>query len=81
MSATPTRVAVQLGAATVRVAGAEAGGEPWLVAELPAPGPGMAALLADLAGPHPEELLLVHPASWAPARVARWVRHCVGLAG
>lgn len=81
MTGTPTRVAVQVGAATVRVAGAEADGEPWLIAELPGPGPGVAALLADLVEPVPDELLLVHPACWPAARVAAWARDAAGLAG
>jgi type VII secretion-associated protein (TIGR03931 family) len=81
VSGTPVRVAVQLGAATVRVAGAEADGEPWLVAELPAPGPGVAGLLAELVGPRPEELVLVHPGCWPPPRAAEWALACAGLAG
>jgi type VII secretion-associated protein (TIGR03931 family) len=76
----PVRVAVQEGAGFVRVAGAEVDGPPWLIAELPAPGPGVATLLADLVGPPPEELVLVHPARWPPARAARWARECAGLA-
>jgi type VII secretion-associated protein (TIGR03931 family) len=80
VSGTPVRVAVQQGAATVRVAGAEHDGPPRLVAELPAPGPGLPALLAELVGPPPDELLLVHPARWPPDRVARWVRENSGLA-
>jgi type VII secretion-associated protein (TIGR03931 family) len=81
VTGTPVRVAVQEGAGFVRVAGAEAGGPPWLIAELPAPGPGVAVLLAELVGPPPEELVLVHPARWPPARAARWARDCAGLAG
>jgi type VII secretion-associated protein (TIGR03931 family) len=77
---TPVRVAVQEGAGTVRVAGAGADGPPWLIAELPAPGPGVAALLGELVGPPPEELVLVHPARWTPARAARWALDCAGLA-
>jgi type VII secretion-associated protein (TIGR03931 family) len=76
----PVRVAIQEGAATVRVAGAAADGPPWLIAELPAPGPGVAVLLADLVGAAPEELVLVHPARWPPERADRWVRDCAGLA-
>jgi type VII secretion-associated protein (TIGR03931 family) len=76
----PVRVAIQEGAGTVRVAGAEADGPPWLIAELTAPGPGVAALLAELVGPPPEELVLVHPARWPPERAARWARDCAGLA-
>jgi type VII secretion-associated protein (TIGR03931 family) len=80
MSGPPVRVAVQGGAATVRVAGAEHDGPPWLVAELPAPGPELPVLLAELIGTPPEELLLVHPGRWAPARVAQWADDCAGLA-
>jgi len=76
----PVRVAVQEGSDTVRVAGAEADGQPWLIAELPAPGPGIEVLLAELVGPAPEELVLVHPGRWPPARAARWARDCAGLA-
>jgi type VII secretion-associated protein (TIGR03931 family) len=74
------RVAVQEGAGTVRVAGAGADGPPWLIAELPAPGPGVAALLGELVGPPPQELVLVHPARWTPARAAQWALDCAGLA-
>ena len=42
VSGSPSRVAVQVGARTVRVAGATADGEPWLVAERPGPGPAVA---------------------------------------
>jgi type VII secretion-associated protein (TIGR03931 family) len=80
MSGTPVRVAVQEGADTVRVAGAERDGLPWLVAELPTPGAGLPALLAGLVGPAPQELVLVHPGSWPPARVARWAQEYAGLA-
>jgi type VII secretion-associated protein (TIGR03931 family) len=80
MSGTPVRVAVQEGADTVRVAGAERDGLPWLVAELPMPGAGLPALLAELVGPAPQELVLVHPGSWPPARVARWAQEYAGLA-
>ncbi|HYH30196.1 MAG TPA: type VII secretion-associated protein [Pseudonocardia sp.] len=79
MSGTPVRVAVQEGAARVRVAG-HADGAPWLVAEFPAPGPGVAALLAELVGAPPEELVLVHPGRWPDERVARWVQVCAELA-
>jgi type VII secretion-associated protein (TIGR03931 family) len=81
VTGTPVRVAVQEGAGFVRVAGAEADGPPWLIAELPAPGPGVAALLAELVGPPPQELVLVHPARWPPASAERWARDCAGLAG
>src|ERR671915_830446 len=80
MSGTPVRVAVQEGADTVRVAGAERDGLPWLVAELPMPGAGLPALLGELVGPAPQELVLVHPGSWPPARVARWAQEYAGLA-
>jgi type VII secretion-associated protein (TIGR03931 family) len=80
VSGTPVRVAVQAGAAAVRVAGAAAEGAPWLLAELPAPGPATAALLAELVAPGPEELVLVHPGRWPPDRVAEWVRRHAGLA-
>jgi type VII secretion-associated protein (TIGR03931 family) len=80
MSGTPVRVAVQEGADTVRVAGAERDGLPWLVAELPTSGAGLPALLAELVGPTPQELVLVHPGSWPPARVARWAQEYAGLA-
>ena len=76
----PVRVAVQEGAGFVRVAGAEADGPPRLIAELPAPGPGVAALLTQLVGAPPEELVLVHPARWPPARSTQWARDCAGLA-
>ncbi len=83
MTAVPVRVAVQLGADAVRVAGAGADGEPWLVAELPAAetlqtpvgGP-----VAELVGPDVEELVLVHPGRWPPARVAEWAPGCAGTA-
>jgi type VII secretion-associated protein (TIGR03931 family) len=80
MSGTPVRVAVQEGADTVRVAGTERDGLPWLVAELPTPGPGLPALLAELVGPAPQELVLVHPGSWPADRVARWTQEYAGLA-
>jgi type VII secretion-associated protein (TIGR03931 family) len=76
----PERVAVQEGAAFVRVAGASADGPPWLIAEVPAPGPGVAALLAELVGPPPQELVLVHPARWSAERASAWARECAGLA-
>ncbi|TWF78368.1 type VII secretion-associated protein (TIGR03931 family) [Pseudonocardia hierapolitana] len=76
----PVRVAVQEGAGFVRIAGAGDDGAPWLIAELPASGPGVAALLADLVGPPPRELVLVHPARWPPERAAQWARDCAGLA-
>lgn len=81
MTGTPLRVAVQEGAGVVRIAGAGADGPPWLIAELPAPGPGVAALLTELVGSPPQELVLVHPARWPPACAQRWARECAGLAG
>jgi type VII secretion-associated protein (TIGR03931 family) len=80
VSGTPVRVAVQLGAATARVAAAGADGEPWLVAQTPARGTTVASLLAELA-PGPEELVLVHPPSWTALCTASWVDRCGGLAG
>lgn len=80
MSGTPTRVAVQVGRAAVRIAGAEADGEPWLIAELSAPAAGVADLLADLVGAAPDELLLIHPGSWPASRTAVWAHRCRGLA-
>jgi type VII secretion-associated protein (TIGR03931 family) len=80
VSGVPVRVAVQEGAACVRIAGADADGAPWLVAELPAPCSGVAALLAELVGPAPEELVLVHPARWPDARAERWAQDCAPLA-
>jgi type VII secretion-associated protein (TIGR03931 family) len=80
MSGTPVRVAVQAGEATVRVAAAEHDGPPWLVAELPAPGPELPTLLAELVGTPPEQLLLVHPGRWTPASAAQWAHDCAGLA-
>ncbi|GAA1331347.1 type VII secretion-associated protein [Pseudonocardia xinjiangensis] len=79
MSGTPVRVAVQLGAATARVAAAGADGEPWLVARKPARGVTVASLLAEFA-PGPEELVLVHPPGWPAPRTASWVGRCAGLA-
>ena len=74
-------MAVQFGTAAVRIAGAEADGEPWLIAELPAPAAGVADLLADLVGAPPDELLLVHPGSWSAGRATAWAQRCSGLAG
>jgi type VII secretion-associated protein (TIGR03931 family) len=82
----PVRVAVQLGARTVRAAAAADDGEPWLVAELPSPvgtdrSVQVAALLAELIAPPDaaplDELVLVHPAG---ERAARWWAGCAGLA-
>jgi len=76
----PVRVAVQEGAGFVRVAGAGSDGTPRLIAELPAPGPGTAALLTHLVGAPPEELVLVHPGRWSPQRVTGWAREHAHLA-
>ncbi|WP_433289773.1 type VII secretion-associated protein [Pseudonocardia sp. CA-142604] len=78
MSGTPVRVAVQLGSTTARMAGAGSDGEPWLMARPTAPGATVASLLAELA-PAPEELVLVHPASWPSSRIASWLGECAGL--
>jgi type VII secretion-associated protein (TIGR03931 family) len=80
MSGVPVRVAVQEGAETVRVAAAAVDGPPWLVAELPAPGPGIPVLLAELVGPAPDELLLLHPARWPDRRAREWAQQHAGLA-
>src|SRR5690606_32360998 len=76
----PVRVAVQEGVGFVRVAGAGSDGAPRLIAELPAPGPGTAALLTHLVGAPPEELVLVHPGRWSPQRVTGWAREHAHLA-
>jgi type VII secretion-associated protein (TIGR03931 family) len=80
MSGTPVRVAVQLGSTTARMAAAGSDGEPWLVTRTTATGASVASLLAELA-PAPEELVLVHPASWPSSRVASWLGECAGLGG
>ena len=80
MSGAPVRVAVQVGAGSIRLAGAEADGEPWLVAQLP-PGADVPGLLAELVGPPPDELVLVHPARWSPAMVGALASACAGVAG
>ncbi|MCH6167230.1 type VII secretion-associated protein [Pseudonocardia alaniniphila] len=80
MSGTPVRVAVQLGSTTARMAAAGSDGEPWLVARTTAPGATVASLLAALA-PAPEELVLVHPASWPSSRIVAWLGECAGLGG
>ncbi|HWM58875.1 MAG TPA: type VII secretion-associated protein [Pseudonocardia sp.] len=70
MSAPPRRVAVHLGRRTLRVAGAGDDGEPpHLIAVLPRPVAGLAQLLAELVGPAPDELVLVHPANWPPSQL------------
>ena len=56
------RVAVQVGAATVRVAVAGPRSDPQLVAQLPRERyPGLAEVVATWAGAQPAELVLVHP--------------------
>jgi type VII secretion-associated protein (TIGR03931 family) len=77
------RVAVQLGADAVRVAGAGADSEPWLVARLPpaeTPETPVGGAAAELAGPDVEELVLVHPGRWQPAEVAAWAAGSAGAA-
>lgn len=89
MTGCPVRVAVQFGSAAVRVAGVDAGGEPWLVAHLPPCGqagaPAVAAMLTELIGPPTdepglEELVLVHPGRLTRSAVACWVAEYAGLA-
>ncbi|WP_219418451.1 type VII secretion-associated protein [Pseudonocardia nigra] len=80
MSAVPTRVAVAVGTSRLRMAGAVGDGEPWLLAEVAAPGPGVRALVADVVGAPPHELVLVHPPAWPSARVAAEVARCAGVA-
>jgi hypothetical protein len=75
----PTRVAVQVGARTVRVAAATADADPWLVSERP--GPDVAPTLVELFGSVLPELVVVHPACWPAARVVATVRELAGLAG
>ena len=65
----PTRIAVQVGAHTVRVAAATADADPWLAAECPS-GPDVAPVLVELFGSVLPELVVVHPACWPAARVA-----------
>jgi type VII secretion-associated protein (TIGR03931 family) len=62
-------VALAPGAATVRVAGVEPGGVPRLLAELPAP-----AEPAEVIGPPPDDLVLVHPVRWTAEQVADHAR-------
>lgn len=76
-----TAVAVQSGATALRVAGVEQGGAPQLLAELPEGATqGLAALLAQLVGPPPGELLLVHPGHWSAERARGWARGAADLA-
>lgn len=69
-----TRVAVQVGSGTMRVAVA-GDGRPFVV-ELPAPPRpvDLPDLVAAVVGPGPVEIVLVHPAGWAAGRIAAWVR-------
>jgi type VII secretion-associated protein (TIGR03931 family) len=62
-------VAVAPGAATVRVAGVEPGGSPRLLAELPT-----SADPAEVIGPPPDDLVLVHPARWTAEQIADHAR-------
>jgi type VII secretion-associated protein (TIGR03931 family) len=79
VSGSLSRVAVQLGAHTVRIAGAAADGEPRLVAEWPGGGD-VAELLIESVGRTADELVLVHPASWPPPRVHACGRELAGFA-
>jgi type VII secretion-associated protein (TIGR03931 family) len=79
MTGVPTRVAVQVGARTVRVAAATADAEPWLVSVRP--GADVAQVLVELFGSALPELVVVHPGCWPAARVAATVRELGGLAG
>lgn len=83
MTDTPDRVAVHAGASMVRIAGAEAGGEPRILVELVSHSPSrpldpgaVGDLLAGLFATPPAELLLVHPTGRAPPTTG-WA----GLAG
>ncbi len=69
---TPRRVAVQVGAGTLRIA--LAGDGPPAVVELsPPPVPvDLPDLVARIAGPGPVEIVLVHPSGWGPGRAAAW---------
>ena len=69
MTGGPERVAVQVGAAAVRVAGADPGRRPWLLAELPA-GAGPRQVLEDVLAVAPAELVVVHPTGAAPPACA-----------
>lgn len=72
---TPARVAVQVGAAAVRVAGAGRGGPPRLLAERPAAGPDrLRELLAELLAERPDELLVVGAEAGPFAGLAAAVR-------
>ncbi len=81
MTAVPARVAVHPGTGTVRVAGATRGGPARMIAELPAcRWAAVPELFAALFGEPVEELVLLHPAGWPAARVARWAAGAAGLA-
>lgn len=90
-----SRVAVECGGAIMRVAGAEPGGPPGVLAECPvdaAPDAAEQDVLArlvlgrDVLGPAGaldapcEDLVLVHPAGWTTTRVARAALHLTPLA-
>lgn len=76
-----TAVAVQSGATALRVAGIERDGRAQLLAELPGGATqGLAALLTQLVGPPPAELLLVHPGHWSAERAVGWARGAADLA-
>lgn len=82
MSTGRTRVAVQVGAVTVRVAVAGPRGAAQVVAQLPRDRfAGLAAVVAAYAGPAPTELVLVHPVGAAPEAVAADVAAAAPLAG
>lgn len=68
------RVAVDLGRRTVRVATASG------VTALPAVGDPVASLYTALGGTRPSQLVLTHPARWAPGRAARLRRAASDLA-
>jgi hypothetical protein len=80
MSGTPSRVAVQLGAHTVRIAGATADGEPRLVAEWVGGGD-VGELLIESVGRTVDELVLVHPPDWSHHQVQAGGRELGGFAG
>ena len=80
-AAVPARVAVQVGAATVRVAVAAVDGAPRLVAAVPrARFRSLHDLLADVVGGRPAELVLVQQAAAPPAAVEAEVVAATGLA-
>jgi type VII secretion-associated protein (TIGR03931 family) len=79
------RVAVQVGRHTVRIAATADDRPPFLLAELAGAEPplgadGLAALLADVVGPAPDELVLVHPGGWPSNRVDDLARDLAGAA-